>query len=99
MAQVVVDTNVVSYLFKNDSRAVLYHPHLAGKLLVISFMTEAEIYRWGIVRNWGKRKLSWMKRHLQKFLVYASNAALSYTWAEVKSGMGRKGLAISTDDA
>jgi hypothetical protein len=36
---VVVDTDVVSFLFRNDTRAGLYRPHLAGRVLTISFTT------------------------------------------------------------
>ena len=39
----VVDTDVVSYLFRGSPVAQLYRKHLTGKLLVISFMTLAEI--------------------------------------------------------
>ena len=36
---VIVDTDVVSFLFKGDTRAQLYRPHLQGKTLALSFMT------------------------------------------------------------
>jgi tRNA(fMet)-specific endonuclease VapC len=43
MTPIVVDTDVVSFLFKNDSRAQLYLPLLRNHELLISFMTEAEL--------------------------------------------------------
>lgn len=30
MSLVVVDTNIVSYLYKQDTRGALYEPHLLG---------------------------------------------------------------------
>jgi len=42
---VVVDTDVVSFLYKRDTRALLYTPYLDGKLTLISFMTIAELHR------------------------------------------------------
>lgn len=51
---VVVDTDVVSYLFKGDSRAEAYRPHLTGNLLVVSFMTVAELDRWALERDWAR---------------------------------------------
>ncbi len=42
--RLVVDTDVISFLFKRDTRAKLYEPHLSGRQLVISFMTVAELY-------------------------------------------------------
>ncbi len=47
----VVDTDVVSFLFKRDSRAELYRRHLTGALLTISFMTLAELERWTLEHN------------------------------------------------
>lgn len=38
MRPVVVDTDVVSFLFKNDSRAQLYLPHLKDRQWLVSFI-------------------------------------------------------------
>jgi hypothetical protein len=43
MTPVVVDTDVVSFLFKNDSRAQLYLPLMRNRDLLVSFMTEADL--------------------------------------------------------
>ena len=37
MDSVVIDTDVLSYLFKQDTRGELYRPHIDGKLGVLSF--------------------------------------------------------------
>ena len=44
--RIVIDTDVVSFVFKGDTRANLYQKHLNWKDLVISFMSVAELYRW-----------------------------------------------------
>jgi tRNA(fMet)-specific endonuclease VapC len=56
IAAAVVDTDVVSYLFRGDTRAELYRPHLTDRLLIISFMTLAELRRWALKYNWGRRR-------------------------------------------
>jgi len=43
LTPVVVDPDVVSFLFKNDSRAQLYLPLMRNRDLLVSFMTEAEL--------------------------------------------------------
>jgi predicted nucleic acid-binding protein len=43
MTPVVVDTDVVSFLLKNDSRAQLYVPLMRNRDLLVSLMTEAEL--------------------------------------------------------
>jgi hypothetical protein len=46
MNAVVADTDVVSLVFKGDSRAEKYLSALAVPDLLVSFMTEAELERW-----------------------------------------------------
>ena len=53
MTTVVVDTDVLSFAIKGDTRAAAYHNHLVGKVAAISFMTVAELDRWSLARNWG----------------------------------------------
>jgi predicted nucleic acid-binding protein len=42
---VLVDTNVFSYLLKNDTRAQLGRKHPDGNRLALSFMTVAELFQ------------------------------------------------------
>jgi predicted nucleic acid-binding protein len=53
MTPVVVDTDVVSFIFKNHPISRLYETDLAGCTLLISFMTVAELDRWAIQSKWG----------------------------------------------
>ncbi len=48
MSSVVVDTDVISFLFKDHPIASRYDVDLASRTLVISFMTLAELDRWAI---------------------------------------------------
>ncbi len=95
----VVDTDVVSYLFKRDSRAEAYRPHLTGRLLVVSFMTVAELDRWALERDWGETRRIRMERHLRNFVVHPFDRALCLRWAEATDGARRKGRPISVADA
>ncbi len=72
----VVDTDVVSFLFKKDTRATLYMPHLAGQLLVVSFMAAAELDRWALQSNWGATRQALMEEHLRGSAVHPVNRAL-----------------------
>jgi hypothetical protein len=33
----VVDTDIISFLFKGSTQVALYRPHLIGRLLIVSF--------------------------------------------------------------
>jgi len=48
MKPIVLDTDVVSFLFKGDSRAPMYLSHLQNRQWLISFMTEAELEQWAL---------------------------------------------------
>ena len=98
MQIIVVDTDVVSFLFKNDSRAILYETHLASKELIISFMTLAELNFWTLQRNWGNAKRQQMESYLQKFTVFHSDDELCLRWAEVIRTARRNGKPIATAD-
>jgi tRNA(fMet)-specific endonuclease VapC len=95
----VVDTDVVSLLFKNAPTAKAYFPHLTGRLLVISFMTVAELDRWALHRNWGAGRVARMNSHLQQFVFYPADRALCSAWAAITNAEQRKGRIISTADA
>jgi predicted nucleic acid-binding protein len=96
---VVVDTDIVSYIFKDDSRAELYRPLLEGRLLVISFMTVAELDRWALSRRWSERRRQDMEDHLSRYSVYPSDRWLCLKWADVMEESKSKGRGITVPDA
>ena len=59
MSAVVLDTDVVSFLFKNDTRAGGYLRHLRDRRWLISFMTEAELEQWALLSNWHAKRIEW----------------------------------------
>jgi tRNA(fMet)-specific endonuclease VapC len=99
MPPCVVDTDVVSFLFKNSGLARLYHTHVTSRLLIISFMTVAELDRWALQHNWGRARTALMEAHLQQFVVHSSDRDLCRLWAQVIDSERRNGRVISTADA
>src|SRR5262245_5821048 len=99
MSRVVVDTDVVSFLLKHDSRAEQYRSHLVDNELIISFMTLAELHRWALVRHWGKRGTAQLEAHLRRFAIHPFDAALCRTWAQVSHGARERGRPIGVADA
>lgn len=94
----VVDTDVLSFIFKQDSRGDLYLPHLNAKLTVISFMTLAETDRWALERSWGRTKKRQMEEFLRQFIVSPFNRVLCLRWAEATHSARRNGRPIQTAD-
>jgi len=99
MNAAIVDTDVVSMLFRSDSRAVKFRDYLLGHLLGISFMTLAELKRWSLERNWGPGRRADLERYLKKFTVLPVSRELCFRWAEVTFAAKRRGRPIQTADA
>ena len=96
---VAVDTDVVSFEFKQDSRSTLYDAHLTDRLLVISFTTVAELYQWAQIYKWEKSKRERLEKYLKGFVIFHSDHNLCLKWAEVKSNARKQGRPIETADA
>ncbi len=82
-AAVVVDTDVISFLLKDDTRAQAYRLHLQDKTLVLSFMTVAELYQWAYQRNWGEKRLAWLEERLHAFVIAPYDNDLCRQWAAI----------------
>ena len=96
---VVADTDVLSFTFKKDSRAELYRPHIDDKLVVVSFMTIAELDRWALHDDWGARRRRSLEVFLQDFLFSFCDRSLCLKWAEATDSARRNGRPIETADA
>jgi tRNA(fMet)-specific endonuclease VapC len=99
MDLVVVDTDVLSFIFKHDSRGAAYKPHLAGKEIIISFMTLAELDQWAIHSNWGTARKRKLDAYRKPFTVFHSDEDLCLKWAHVMEDARRNGRPIQTADA
>jgi predicted nucleic acid-binding protein len=97
--RVVVDTDVVSFSFKRDTRAFAYKPHLNDRQLIISFMTLAELDAWVIERNWGARRKAELEEYLRPFVVEQSDREMCRWWATVRNVARRNGRRIDVGDA
>ncbi len=99
MSGLIVDTDVVSFLFKNDSRAEDYLRFLEGQLCFISFMTEAEMELWTLIAGWGPPRIARFQQFLRLFTVVPSSRDLVVAWAQVMSASRKRGRRLETADA
>jgi predicted nucleic acid-binding protein len=95
----VVDTDVVSFIFKGDTRAALYQTHLAGQVLIISPMTRAELEQWALERNWGMHRRDSMRAYLRQYILAPFDEAICLRWAEARNSARKNGRPIGTADA
>ncbi len=99
MTEAVVDTDVVSFIFKNHPIGSLYDPELAERVTLISFMTVAEVERWALQYRWSNQRIHWLRMYLQRFTVVPSSPDLCLKWAEVMVAAQAAGRRIESADA
>jgi predicted nucleic acid-binding protein len=99
MSTLLLDTNIVSYIFKRDSRARLYASLLRGNRLAISFMTVAELFQWAVTRNWGLARTERLERAISTYLVIPPDLNLCRVWGRVRAEQQRAGHTIDSQDA
>ena len=88
---VVVDTDVVSFIFKNHSLAPAYEVILAGRPLAVSLITLAEIEYGMEAKNWGAARRDLMRRFLTRFTTLLPDVETARVWARIKSSYEKKG--------
>jgi predicted nucleic acid-binding protein len=96
---IVVDTDIVSYIFKKDTRSELYEPHLIQVPKFISFMTFAELRRWKFQSNWSEIKNKKFEKLLSDYGVVYADEELCNLWARITINAQKKGRPIETADA
>jgi predicted nucleic acid-binding protein len=99
MTPVVVDTDVVSFLFKNDSGAHLYLPLLKNRELLVSFIAEAELEQWILVAKWGAGRVQRFRGFMKGFASVPSSRDLILRWANVMVAARANGRRIESADA
>lgn len=99
MNAVVVDTDVVSLVFKGDRRAEKYLSRLAVPDLLVSFMTEAELERWILQAKWGPERIIRFRTYMKRFVSVPSSRDLIVKWAEVMVLARSIGRRIEVADA
>lgn len=94
-----VDTDVISFIFKRDTRAEEYESLLLGHRLAVSFMTVAELYQWAAMHSWGEQRLQKLKQALTAYWVIRVDLELCQRWGKLRSERKAIGRPISPQDA
>ena len=89
MSQIVVDTDVASYLFNWHSSAQSYVNLLRGSELILSFMSIAELRMGAFSANWGEPRRLMLERFIKGFeLVYADDHLCTILGANSRRSAG-----------
>jgi tRNA(fMet)-specific endonuclease VapC len=96
---VLLDTNIISFEFRGDTRLALYKSHLADQIHAISFVTLAEMYMWPLERGFSEDRNAALEKHLQSYVILPFDELLARTWASMRVAMKHAGTGISDADA
>ncbi|MYA62622.1 MAG: type II toxin-antitoxin system VapC family toxin [Dehalococcoidia bacterium] len=96
---IVLDTNVVSYIFNNDSRARFYTEHLQGQRAFISFQTLEEIWNGAYRDSWGSRRKDDLTEYLEQYEVVWPDPDLVDSCARLRSERRAVGRELGIADA
>jgi tRNA(fMet)-specific endonuclease VapC len=99
LSEILVDTDVISYLLNRHSLAAGYEGLLLGYTPLISFVTVAEMYRGALKRGWGERRMADLDLHLRQFAVVPYSAKICISYAELSIAAEKKGHPIAFADA
>ena len=97
--RIIADTNIVSYVMKGTELGRRFMPHLANKIVGISFVTVAEMYYGAQRANWGERRRQKLEEHLRNFVVLPYSNEIAKVFAEITVERERAGRALSWPDA
>ena len=99
MSIVLLDTDVVSVLMKDDSRASSYASLIQGERLDATFMTAAELFQWAAVRKWGPQRVAALEQTLATYLIVPVDVGLCRLWGDIRAARRAAGLPIAPQDA
>lgn len=98
---VLLDTNIISYILKEDSRAADYKEYLQqADELAIAWMTVAELFQWALIRQWSPKRIIELENWLhQTYTILPKTYEMCQLWARIRVVCRSKGQKIGTADA
>ena len=96
---IVLDTSVISLLFKGDTRRGFYLPHITGLRAVVSFQTVEEVWYGAYRAGWGARRKNELSLHLEQYDVVWPDQETADISANIRVEREKAGRMLNTADA
>ncbi len=97
--KIVVDTNVISYIFKGHGLGPSYARLIGGYEGIVSFQTLGELSEWSLKNRWGARRTQALLNFVAPFNIVYGDPPLCAQWAAVRVGASHAGKRIDPADA
>ena len=94
-----VDTDVISFVLRGDTRASRFERLLAGSVAAVSFQTVAELYRGAYERGWGELRMARLQRLLGSSVLVPFSYDMALQWGRIMADSRHAGVAIGVQDA
>ena len=95
----VLDTSVLSLMYKNRPEFIPYQKFQGTKVGFISFHSIAEMRSGALYNNWGIRKRMELEAFFRRFELVEYTSELADSWAEISSYAKRVGRRLEAGDA
>lgn len=99
MADVLLDTDVYSFITRGDPRGEPFRRAIEGRRVCLSFATVAELYKGARKRGWSLDRIHEMEADLQRYLVLGYDNALARICGELLADRERQGRRMDEFDA
>jgi tRNA(fMet)-specific endonuclease VapC len=96
---VVLDTNIVSYIFNQHSFGIAYKTRLNGHTLLIAAQTLEELRYGAFKARWGASRLSKLELFLESLKVVHTTNTICIRCAQARVEAGQKGFVLDLADA
>ncbi|MEJ1962106.1 MAG: PIN domain-containing protein [Gammaproteobacteria bacterium] len=97
--ELVVDTDVASFIFKDGERGAAYSELIGERCAGVTLLSIADL-RAGVVRkNWGPRKIASLDEFLSRFLVIETSSEIANIGGGIRACCEQVGRAVSWPDA
>lgn len=93
-----IDTDVFSYVYRDKGPAASYVKHLQNNALAISFITVGELYGWASKHNWSSKSIVAMEAYLKNYIVIPFDYEVARKYGEIKTALERQGAPVGTND-
>ena len=95
----VLDTNVVSFIYRSDPEGVYYEQQIRGLEPLISFQTAEELLFGAFKRGWGEQRMEAFAHFLSRYDVVMPTTATIDHCARIRAEQARVGRSLALDDA
>ena len=98
-AELVLDTDVVSYVMRGGALARAYTPHIRNRTLSVSFITVGELYFGAEKGNWSEARRLRLESTLYHFVVIPYDNGVAQCYGRLVAERQRSGNPIAPNDA